>query len=40
MREPMMPGIGDYDPPDVEETYEEWLEGWYLFNDDRTDDDR
>ena len=33
------PGIGDYDPPEYEEPYDEWLDGWYQFNDDRTDEE-
>ena len=36
----MLPGIGDYEEPEETESYEDWYEGWYLFNDDRTDDDR
>ena len=34
----MLPGIGDYTEPEVEETAEDYWEGWYLFNDDRTED--
>ena len=33
----MMPGIGDYREPEEEESYEDYYEGWYLFNEDRSD---
>lgn len=36
MRE-YIPGTGDYREPEPTESYEEYLEGWYLFNEDRSD---
>ena len=37
MRDYDLPGIGDYDEPEYEESYEDYLEGWYMFNEDRSD---
>ena len=35
--ERILPGVGDYEEPYEEESYEEWLDGWYVFNEDRSD---
>ena len=33
----MLPGIGDYEEPHEEMSAEEYYDGWYAFNEDRSD---
>ena len=35
----MLPGIGDYTEPYEEESYDDYYDGWYDFNDDRTEEE-
>lgn len=37
MADRMLPGIGDYDPPEYEDPYDAYVAKWYDCDDDRSD---